>query len=210
MTVELFEFAPADLAGQVALVTGGGRGIGKAIAERLAAAGARVALTARSGDELDSTVRAIEEVGGRARGLPADITDRVAVEAVVSEAERSDAPISLLVNNAGVLGPIGVVWEVDADEWWHCLEVNLRGAFLCTRAVLPGMVARRQGRIVNIASIGAVLPIPDGTAYGSSKTALVRFTESVALEVEASGIGVFAIDPGNVPTGMHDFLAGST
>src|SRR6266852_6005143 len=184
MTVELFEFAPADLAGQVALVTGGGRGIGKAIAERLAAAGARVALTARSGDELDSTVRAIEEVGGRARGLPADITDRVAVEAVVSEAERSDAPISLLV--------------------------NLRGAFLCTRAVLPGMVARRQGRIVNIASIGAVLPIPDGTAYGSSKTALVRFTESVALEVEASGIGVFAIDPGNVPTGMHDFLAGST
>jgi NAD(P)-dependent dehydrogenase (short-subunit alcohol dehydrogenase family) len=107
------------------------------------------------------------------------------------------------------MGPIGVAWEVDADEWWHCLEVNLRGAFLFAGAVLPGMVARQHGRIVNIASGAAKVPIADGSAYSSSKTALVRFTECVALEVEAFGIGVFAIDPGNVPTRMHEFLAGS-
>jgi NAD(P)-dependent dehydrogenase (short-subunit alcohol dehydrogenase family) len=210
MTAKAVEPAPPDLAGQVALVTGAGRGIGKAIAESLAAAGARVALTARSVDELDATVRNIQAVhDDLARAFPADVTHRAAVEAVVGEVERSLGLITLLVNNAGVLGPIGEVWEVDADDWWHCLEVNLRGPFLCTRAVLRGMVARRRGRIVNVASSAALFPIADGTAYGSSKTALVRFTESVARETEALGISVFALDPGNVPTGMHEFLASS-
>jgi NAD(P)-dependent dehydrogenase (short-subunit alcohol dehydrogenase family) len=198
---------PPNLASDVALVTGAGRGIGKTIAKGLAAAGARVVLTARSKDELRATAGEIEASGGYARILPADVTDRAAVEAVVVEAQRSVGPISLLVNNAGILGPIGLAWEVDPDEWWRCMEVNLRGAFVCARAVLPGMVARHQGRIVSLASGAAVVAIPDATAYVSSKTALVRFTETMAKELEGLGVSVFAIAPGNVATGMHKFLA---
>jgi len=210
MTGQMFERGQPDLADQVALVTGGGRGIGQAIAERLAAAGARVAVTARSVEELDDTVHAIQARGGRACALPADVTDQAAVESVVAEAERSLGAISLLVNSAGVLGPVGVMWEVDPEEWWRCIEVNLRGAFLYARAVLPRMIERRKGRIVSIASIAALVPVPDASAYGSSKAALVRFSESLAMEVAEFGIGVFSIDPGNVPTGMHSFLAGSS
>jgi NAD(P)-dependent dehydrogenase (short-subunit alcohol dehydrogenase family) len=173
-------------------------------------AGARVAVTARSLDELDDTVRAIQTRGGPARALPADVTDQAAVESVVAEAERSLGAISLLVNNAGVLGPVGVIWEVDPEDWWRCIEVNLRGTFLYARAVLPRLIERRKGRIVSVASIAALVPIPDASAYGSSKAALVRFSESLAMEAAEFGIGVFSIDPGNVPTGMHAFLAESS
>ena len=113
------------------------------------------------------------------------------------------------MNNAGLLQPIGLAWEVDPDAWWRCVEVNLRGPYLCARAVLPGMVARRAGRIVNIASVAAAAPIPDGTAYASSKAALVRLTDSLAAETAEYGVGVFAVDPGNVATGMHAYLGQS-
>jgi NAD(P)-dependent dehydrogenase (short-subunit alcohol dehydrogenase family) len=127
----------------------------------------------------------------------------------VAAAERALGPVTLLVNNAGVLQPIGLAWEVDPDAWWRCLEVNLRGPYLCARAVLPGMVARRAGRIVNIASGAAGGPCPDGTAYGSSKAALVRFTDSLAAETREFGVAVFAVDPGNVETAMHAYLGQS-
>jgi NAD(P)-dependent dehydrogenase (short-subunit alcohol dehydrogenase family) len=197
------------LADQVALVTGGGRGIGKVIGEQLAAAGAKVAITARSSDEVRSTARTIEQRGGVAQALPADVTDRAAVESVVLEVERTLGPISLLVNNAGIFGPIDVIWDADPDEWWRCLEVNLKGAFLCTRAVLLGMIARRRGRIVSLTSGAALVPIPDVSAYCCSKTALARFTDCAAREVESFGISVFAVNPGQVATGMHDLLAAS-
>ena len=141
------------LDGQVALVTGGGRGIGRAIGEALAAAGARVALAARSGDELAEAVGAVEAAGGVARGWRLDVTDLGAVAGVVEEAEAALGPVTLLVNNAGTAQEPGPLWEADPGDWWRDLEVHVRGAFNCCRAVLPGLVERRRGRVVNIGSL---------------------------------------------------------
>lgn len=190
-----------DLAGQVALITGGGRGIGRAIARTLAAAGAAVAVMARSADQLHDSVAEIEAAGGRALAVAADVTDQRAVGVALQTIEHHFGRVDLLVNNAGIGGPIGPLWEVDPDEWWGTLEVNLRGVFLCTRAVLPGMVARRSGRIVNVASQAGVHRWPLVSAYATSKAAVVKFTENLAAETRRLGIAVFAIHPGTVIPG---------
>ena len=175
-----------NLAGQVAIVTGGGRGIGKAIAMGLAKAGAYVAVIARSADQLAETVSQIRQIGSRAISITADVSDPRAVEGMVVEIEESLGPVDLLVNNAGLAGPIGPIWESDPDEWWRCLEVNLRGPMLCSRAVLPGMITRGRGRIVNVASGAGTLAIPYLGAYVTSKTALIRLTEIIALEAASA------------------------
>jgi NAD(P)-dependent dehydrogenase (short-subunit alcohol dehydrogenase family) len=193
-----------DLCGQVALVTGGGRGIGRAIAVALARAGAKVAVLARSPEQLAGTAAGITAAGGRAVALPADVTDQAAVEAAVAEAERQLGPVDLLVNNAGVGGPVGPLAESDPDAWWRCVEVNLRGPLLCSRAVLPGMVARRRGRIVNVASGAGTRAIPHLSAYVASKSALIRLTENLAAEVREADVSVFAIQPGTVRTTMAE------
>jgi|SRR5579859_938772 len=162
MAKHLERLALPDLSGDVALVTGAGRGIGKAIA--LALAAARVILTARTASELDQARAEIESAGGHGLAVTTDVSDLAAVASLVEQAEASFGPISVLVNNAGVLEPVGVLWEVDPYEWWHNLEVNLRGPFLCTRAVLPGMISRGRGRITNLASGAAKVPIADATA----------------------------------------------
>ena len=113
--------------------------------------------------------------------------------------------MDLLVNNAGLAGPIGPTWETDPDDWWRCLEVNLRGPMLCSRAVLPGMIARGGGRIVNVASGAGTFAIPYLGAYVTSKTALIRFTEILALETGQHGVKVFAIEPGTVRTAMAEY-----
>ncbi|MFN8633825.1 MAG: SDR family oxidoreductase [Chloroflexota bacterium] len=197
------------LRGQVGLVTGGGRGIGRSIAEALAAAGMSVAVLARSEDELAETVTRIEGAGGRAVALVADVTDRTAVEAAVAQTARELGPIDLLVNNAAVATPVGPAWEVDPDAWWRTVEVNLRGPYLCTRAVLPGMIARQAGRIVNIVAVAAFNTAPNMSAYGSSKAGLVCFTDDLAAEVREHGISVFAIRPGLVLTRMQEELMAS-
>jgi NAD(P)-dependent dehydrogenase (short-subunit alcohol dehydrogenase family) len=161
-----------NLDGQIAVVTGAGRGIGKVIAIGLARAGASVAVVARSGDELAGTATEITQTGGRAIAVTADVCDPTAVERMALEVEKSLGPVGLLVNNAGVPGPIGPTWETDPNDWWRCLEVNLRGPMLCSRAVLPGMVARGGGRIVNVASGAGTFAIPHLGAYVTSKTAL--------------------------------------
>jgi NAD(P)-dependent dehydrogenase (short-subunit alcohol dehydrogenase family) len=194
------------LSGQVALVTGGGRGLGRAYAIALAQAGGAVAVTARTENEIQAVQREIEQHGGRAVAIAADVTDKNALAQLVMSAEQQLGPVDLLVNNAGVLRAIGRITELDADDWWREVEINVRGPFLCSQAVLPGMMARQRGRIINVASVGGLHAIDGFSAYCLSKTALIRFTESLAVEHKAYGITAFAIHPGNVRTAMTEYL----
>jgi len=193
------------LAGQVALVTGGGRGIGRAVAATLAAAGAAVAVVARSEDQLAETVAQISRDGGHALALPVDVTDRRAIEQMATEVEQRLGPVDLLVNNAAVFSPPGPVCETDPDVWWHAVEVNLRGPYLCSRAVLPGMIARHNGRIINVSSGAGLRPIAYWTAYTMTKAALLRLSETMALETAEHGVSVFSVDPGTVRTAMSSY-----
>jgi NAD(P)-dependent dehydrogenase (short-subunit alcohol dehydrogenase family) len=195
------------LSGQVAVVTGGGRGIGRAIALSLARAGAAIAVTARSQDQLDETALLIDREGARALAIVADVTDRFSVELMVAEAERRLGPVDLLVNNAGIAGPAGPLWEVDPNDWRRCLEVNVDGTFLCTRAVLTSMVSRGHGRIINLSSDLGNRPFPHLSAYGIANAGLTLFTETLAEETRAHGISVFAISPGLVSTDLWTGLA---
>lgn len=185
-----------------ALVTGGGRGIGRDIALRLAAAGADVALLARTRQEVEGVAAEISVAGTRSLALTADLADRQAVEAAVGTIDDAWGGVDILVNNAGVLGPVGPSHEVDPDAWLEAIRINLGGCFLCSRAVLPGMIARRDGSIVNLSGGGAVSPRPWFSAYGASKAAIVRFTETLAAEVADHGVQVNAISPGAVNTRM--------
>jgi 3-oxoacyl-[acyl-carrier protein] reductase len=188
-----------DLQGQVALVTGGGRGIGRNIALELAAAGARVAVAARSRDEIEKTA---QEINGLA--IECDVSDRVSVEHMVRLAESELGPIDLLVANAGISIDEESAWELDPADWWRVFEVNVLGVYLCCRAVIPGMLERGRGRIVNVASGAAYLPGSKGTAYSASKAAVHRFSETLANQLEPHGIPVFSISPGLVRTRMTD------
>ena len=144
-----------SLTNQVAIVTGGGRGIGRAMARTLAGAGAQVAVVARSRNELEETVSEISAGGGRATAFPADVADADAIRSAIEEIERRMGPVDFLVNNAGILGPLRPLADSDPAAWWRGMEVNVRGPMLATHAVLPGMIARRRGRIVNVSSAGA-------------------------------------------------------
>lgn len=193
------------LAGQVALITGGGRGIGRATALALSRAGVKIAVAARSRDELDETVRLVQQQGGQAIAFALDVTDQAAIERVVGETIRQLGPIDLLMNNAAMTGAADQGWEL-ADDWWRVIEVNLRGPYLCARAVLPGMVARQRGRIINVSSNAGVRPTPPYSAYSTSKAALIRLTDSLAEMTQAQGICVFGISPGMVKTAMTDAM----
>jgi 3-oxoacyl-[acyl-carrier protein] reductase len=188
-----------DLTGQVALVTGGGRGIGARIARELAGAGARVAVAARSRQQVDEVAREID-------GLPLelDVTDGAAVERAVAETERELGPIDLLCANAGTGGPDGLPWEVEPADWWRVFEVNVLGVFLCSRAVVPGMLERGRGRVVVTGSGAGYLPGARNTAYSSSKAAANRFAETLARALEGTPVRVFLISPGLVRTDMTE------
>jgi NAD(P)-dependent dehydrogenase (short-subunit alcohol dehydrogenase family) len=166
-----------------------------------------VAVTARSTDQIAETVTLIEKAGGCGMAVTTDVTDQQAVEQLVRKVEKRFGPVDLLVNNAGVLGPAGPMWETDPDEWWECMDVNLRGSYLCSRAVLPGMVVRHRGRIINIASNAGLHPVPYGSSYAISKCALIRFSENVAVETKEYSIYVFAVRPGFVHTAMVESAA---
>jgi NAD(P)-dependent dehydrogenase (short-subunit alcohol dehydrogenase family) len=190
------------LSGTVALITGGGRGIGRVLGQALADAGASVGLIARSASQLAGSVRLIGEAGGCAAAAAADASDPAAIEHAVADLQDRLGPVSLLVNNAGIAGPAGNAWDVPAGAWWQTIEVNLGSAFLCTRLVLPGMTARGAGRIINITSNAGVLLWPQVSAYAVSKAAMIKLTENVAAETRRSGIGIFSVDPGLLPIGL--------
>jgi 3-oxoacyl-[acyl-carrier protein] reductase len=188
--------------GQIALVTGGGRGIGAGIARELADAGMKVAVSARSSDEVEAVSR---EIGGLA--VVADVSRREDVERLVAEVERELGPIDFLVNNAGIAGWGDKAWEDEPEDWWRVFEINVLGPFLVSRAVIPGMIERGRGRIVNTGSGSGYLPGQTTTAYGGSKAALYRFGEGLALQLEPYGIPLFTISPGLVKTDMTDRFA---
>jgi NAD(P)-dependent dehydrogenase (short-subunit alcohol dehydrogenase family) len=186
----------------VALITGAGRGLGRAFAIALAEGGFKIAATARTEAEINATAEAIVRSGGKALAVPGDVTDRQAVERVVASTEAELGPIDVLINNAGVLNG-GLIGAIDPDEWWRDIEINLRGPFLFVNAVLPGMLARKRGRIINVASGAGLRAIETGASYCVSKAALIRLSESIALETTKHGITTFAIHPGTVRTPMN-------
>jgi NAD(P)-dependent dehydrogenase (short-subunit alcohol dehydrogenase family) len=205
-----------DLKGQIAVVTGGGRGLGRVFAQALAAAGASVAVIARSANELTETVGLIERTGGRAQAFSADVTAACEAGNAFAEIEQSLGPVDLLINNAGSLGPLGPFWETNVDEWWSSMNVNLRGQLLCARFVLPGMVSRRHERIINVASGGGATVVRGEldirsyfSSYITSKTALIRFAECLAAETRQYGVATFVMGPGTVRTAMSEYSLNS-
>jgi NAD(P)-dependent dehydrogenase (short-subunit alcohol dehydrogenase family) len=170
----------------------------------LARAGARVGVVARSEEQLAETVRGVTHAGGDALAVVVDVCDAAAVERMARQVERTLGPVDLLVNNAGTTGPLGPIWEADPGDWWHSIEVNLRGPYLCSHALLPGMIARRHGRIINVSTGAAAVAVAHMGAYVIAKTALIRFTENLAAELPNSGVSVFAISPGTVRTAMAE------
>ncbi|HXW47791.1 MAG TPA: SDR family oxidoreductase [Streptosporangiaceae bacterium] len=197
--------AAFDLAGQVALVTGAGRGVGRAIALALSDAGASVAVCARSENEISGTAAEIAARNGRALAIRADVADRQDVERMIAQVERDMGFIDLLVNNAGVPGPIGAIVATDPDDWWRTMEINVRGPLYCSAAVLPSMLKRGHGRIVNVSSGSGFAAWPMVSSYSTSKAALYRLAENLAAETRAHGVQVFTIMPGFVRTAMTEY-----
>jgi len=189
----------------VAIVTGGGRGVGKVIAGALVKEGHAVALVARTAGELEQTAAEL----GNAIAVTADVTDPAQVERAVSKAESELGPIDLLVNNAGTAQAIGPVWEVDPGAWWTDVESSLRSAFLCSRAVIPGMIERRSGRILNVSSYVAARPTPYLSGYAAGKAAIVSFGEGLAASLRDHGVFVFTITPGRFRSALFDHLVES-
>ncbi|MGH8149863.1 MAG: SDR family NAD(P)-dependent oxidoreductase [Steroidobacteraceae bacterium] len=197
---------PVDgqLRGQVAVVTGAGRGFGRAIALGFAREGAAVTVTSRTRSQLDAVVAEITAAGGRALAVPGDVTQPDDVERVVATTEREWGPASLLVSNAGVPGPFGPLWAVDPEAWWNAQAVHIRAPFLYLRRVLPGMVERRAGRAILVSALASRMVAPYLSAYCTGKIAQTRITAEVAAETRTAGVSVFAIDPGFVFTGIAE------
>ena len=188
-----------ELDGQIALVTGGGRGIGASIARELASAGARVAVAARTSDQLEELALAID-----ALPVVADVSRPDSVDTLVRAVESGLGPIDILCANAGIGSRDAYAWETDPDEWWRVFEVNVLGVYLTCRAVIPGMLERGRGRIVITGSGAAYLPTSSNSAYSASKAAVWRFGEILAKQLEGR-IPVFIFSPGLVRTQMTDW-----
>jgi short-subunit dehydrogenase len=180
----------------VAVVTGASRGIGREVARQAAAKGARVGLVARSRADLETV---LAEIGGRGAVATADVADRAATEAALAELTDALGPIDILVNNAGI-GAWGRVTDTPVEEFERLVRVNYFSAVYATKAVLPSMIERRRGHIVNLASIAGRIGAPLEAAYSGSKFAMVGFTEALAFEVRPLGIGVSMVNPGPVET----------
>jgi meso-butanediol dehydrogenase/(S,S)-butanediol dehydrogenase/diacetyl reductase len=195
------------LAGQVAIVTGAGRGIGRAIAERFAAEAADLVLASRTARDLEAVAKEVERAGGRALVVPTDVTNDAAVERLVERAVDAFGRIDILVTAAGVAS-FGPVAEATARDWDGMLAVNLRAVMTCCRAVLPPMLARRTGTIINVASIAASRPIPGAAAYTATKAGVVGWSRVLAEELRAGGVRVGVLVPGAVDTPLWDAIPG--
>lgn len=200
----------ALLKDQVAIVTGGGRGFGRAIAETLAALGASVVLASRNAPELDEVAAAIKRSGGKALAQTADVADERQVQELVLAAERWVGPPTILVNNAGVLDPVGPLAETSGVSWLRNIAINVGGTYLVTRAVLPGMLDRDYGRVVNITSADADKASAGWSAYCAAKAAVDQLTRVLALEMDGTGVTVAAFHPGYMETAMQERIRASS
>jgi NAD(P)-dependent dehydrogenase (short-subunit alcohol dehydrogenase family) len=200
----------ALLAKQVAIVTGGGRGFGRAIAETLAGLGANVVIASRNAPELDEVAIAIKKTGGKALAQTADVADERQVQELVLAAERWVGPPTILVNNAGVLDPIGPLVETSGASWLRNIAINVGGTYLVTRAVLPGMLDRDYGRVVNISSGAADRASAGWSAYCAAKAAVDQLTRVLALEMDGTGVSVAAFHPGYMDTPMYERIRRSS
>ena len=189
------------LDGRVAMITGGGRGIGRAIAQAYAAEGARLLLSARTASELEETAQGIvQRFGSEVITVIADVTDYSQVDHAVRTTIEHFGTIDILVNNAGNIGPVGRVWDNDPGDWARTIAVHLMGVFYGCHAAIPHMLERGSGRIVNMSGVGG----PNTTAYDAAKTAIVNLTENLALELAGTPITVNAISPGSINTRMWE------
>jgi len=196
-----------NLAGRFAIITGANRGLGREIAERFVRAGAGVLLTARDEPLLTATTAALQTLALDGRpvvGMVADIADAAACEAVARRAMEVAGRIDVLVNNAGVYGPMGPIESVDWAEWVQAVQINLFGTVLMVRSVVPAMRRQKYGKIINLSGGGATAPLPRISAYAASKAAVARLTETFAGELQDDHIDVNSIAPGALNTRLLD------
>ncbi|MAT08333.1 MAG: hypothetical protein CL707_04415 [Chloroflexi bacterium] len=197
-----------DLRGQVAVITGASRGLGRAFAIGLAERGASVGIVARSSTGLKEVGDLIRNAGGHALEATCDLLDENSIDAAIKHIEEQLGSIDILINNAGVAGPTGADWTLNAKEWWKVFEVNVLGQFQVSKAVMSGMVKRGRGRVVNVSSAAAGFPSANYSAYCASKAALTMWTECLADEAARHGVKVLAYHPGTVRTDMTEYSAG--
>jgi len=193
----------SELNGKVALVTGASRGLGEGAARALAGAGAAVILVARDGAMVAGVARDITAKGGRAEAIACDVADYAAVEKVVATTRTRLGGLDILVNNAGVIDPIAEIATSDPKAWANSITINLIGAYNVVRAVLPDMLAKGDGTIVNVSSGAAYRPLEGWGAYCSGKAGLAMLTRAIELETKGKGIRVFGFSPGTIDTDMQ-------
>jgi 3-oxoacyl-[acyl-carrier protein] reductase len=198
-----------NLAGKVVIVTGASRGIGAEAAVALGAAGASVMLVARDSAQIEANAKRINAAGGKAAHMTCDVADYATCQRVVAHTAHLFGPPDALVNNAGVIEPIGAIAATDPAEWAHSIQINLIGAYYAIRSVLPGMLERGHGDIINVSSGAALRPQEGWSAYCSGKAGLAMVTRSVDLEHRAAGIRVFGFQPGTTDTDMQVVIRAS-
>jgi NAD(P)-dependent dehydrogenase (short-subunit alcohol dehydrogenase family) len=192
------------LKGKVAIITGAGRGIGRTIAVAFARQGAGLYLAARTEGDLAETAAACREVGGQAHTLVTDVASWDQVQTLVTTAIQAGGQVDILVNSAGIYGPIGPTAEVDLQEWKRAVEINLFGPLYLCRALMPHMMQRKQGKIILLGGGGATTPLPNFSSYAASKAGLARFSDTLAEELKPFNVQVNVIAPGLVDTSLQD------